>query len=314
MQDNMMPQNPGMGGGQPQSNIPTITDANLEDFEAKVIHQSMERPVIVDVWAPWCGPCKQLMPVLEGEVNKAGGKVALVKVNLDDNPEIGQALKVQSVPAVFTFFQGRPIDGFAGAQPQSQIAAFVDKAVQAATQAQPGAVDIPQALKDAAQALMDDQLAEAQQIYVQILQQDPNCAAAFAGIARVLIAAGQPDDALEMINNAPDEIAGSDDLEAVKKILELQADAADDGELKLLRDACEKNPEDHDKRIELAKALFASGQKEQAIDELVTSLKIDKDWEEGKARMQLLEFFEALGHADPITVAGRKKLSSVLFS
>ena len=307
-----------MFGSKPQAEAPPVAhdaifDVSAADFENRVMAASMEKPVIVDFWAPWCGPCKQLMPVLEKAVQATNGDVLLAKVNLDENPELGQALRVQSVPTVFAFFGGRPVDAFQGAQPESQITAFVDKLVQAARAGQPGAIDIEEAMIAAAEALAQNDLQAAQALYAQILQQDEKNAKAYAGIIRTFIAAGALDQAKSLLDGAADEIAKDADVIAARTALEM-AEKAKDIDIEALEKAAQKNPQDHQTQIDLAEGQFAVGQKEQAIETLLASIKADREWNEEAARKALLKFFEALGHSDPLTVQGRKKLSTILFS
>lgn len=290
-----------------------IFDVSTTDFEARVMHASMEKPVIVDFWAPWCGPCKQLMPILEDAIKAAGGDVLLAKVNLDDNPELAQAMRVQSVPTVFAFFAGQPIDGFQGAQPPAQIQAFIDRAIQTARQAKPGALDIPEALKAAAQALADNDLNTAQGIYGQILGQDEKNVAAYIGLVRTFIAAGILDQAKSIVENAPEEIIKDPKFEEAKTALELALNAPS-GDLSALENAVAKNPDDQQAKIDLAEAQFAAGQKEEAIETLLESISQDREWNEELARKTLLNFFKALGGSDPLAIKARKKLSSILFS
>jgi putative thioredoxin len=290
-----------------------IFDVNANDFEAKVMAASMETPVIVDFWAPWCGPCKQLMPILEKAVQAAKGEVLLAKVNLDENPELAQALRVQSVPTVYGFFGGRPVDAFQGMQPESAINAFVDKLVQAARANKPEAIDIPDTLKVAAEALANNDLPMAQGLYMQILQQDENNAAAYTGLIRTFIAANVLDQAESMIENVPDSMAKSAELEAARTALDL-AKKASGVDISALNKAVEANPKDQQVRIDLAEGQFAVGQKAEAIETLLESIDMDRNWNEDAARKSLLQFFEALGHSDPLTVDGRKKLSTILFS
>ena len=304
-----------MLGFEPQNDSAAamIFDVDTESFEAEVVHASMEVPVIVDFWAPWCGPCKQLMPILEKAVQAAKGEVKLAKVNLDDNPQLAQALRVQSVPTVFAFFGGRPVDAFQGAQPESAINAFVEKLVQIARSSKPDAIDIPETLKAAADALAQGDLPVAQNMYMQILQQDDNNAAAFAGLIRTYIAAGAIEQAEAMLESASEKFSGNDELEAARTALEM-AKKASGVDLGALEKAVADNPKDHQARIDLAEGQFAVGQKENAIDTLIASIEIDRNWNEEAARKALLKFFEALGHSDPLTIDGRKKLSAILFS
>lgn len=290
-----------------------IFDVSAQDFEQRVMAASMQVPVIVDFWAPWCGPCKQLMPVLEKVVMAAGGQVLMAKVNLDDNPELAQALRVQSVPMVFGFFQGQPIDAFSGVQPESKIREFVGKLVAAAKGAQPDALDIDAALKGAAQALNENDVSTAHAIYSQILQQDALNVAAYVGLVRCFIAAGQIDQAVAMVDNAPEEISKASVFVQARSALEL-AQIVPDSSLDEIRAKITADKDNHQARIDLAQGLFAAGEKEAATDALLESITIDREWNDGAARKELLKLFEAIGNADPLTLAARRKLSSILFS
>lgn len=291
----------------------TVFDVGIEDFEMKVMGGSMETLVLVDFWAPWCGPCKQLMPVLEQEVRAAGGKVRLAKVNIDDNPELAQALRVQSVPTVYAFFQGQPVNAFTGMRPQSEIKTFIDQLVRAVAQAQPDAINVPEALQQAGQALAGGDLAQAQGLYMRVLAQEETNVQAYAGLVRVLIAAGQLEQARGMVEHAPDAIAADPGMAAARTAVAL-AEAAPKGDQAELQARIELNGDDHAARFDLAMMLFASGKKDLAIDELVEIIRRDRAWEDEKARKQLLQFFEALGPSAPETMTGRRKLSAVLFS
>ncbi|MCB1782849.1 MAG: thioredoxin [Alphaproteobacteria bacterium] len=290
-----------------------IFDVSTQDFEQRVMMASMQKPIIVDFWAPWCGPCKQLGPALEKVVSEQGGAVLMAKVNLDENQDLAAALRIQSIPTVYAFFQGQPVDGFQGAIPESHIREFVGKLVTLAKSAQPDAIDIPEALKSAAQALADEDLGTAQALYAQILQQDGANVEAYTGMVRTFIAAGQIEQAQAIIENAPEEIASKPAFAQARSALEL-AKSGPASPLDDLTRKLEANPKDHETRIELARGLFASGQKMAGVEELLEAIRIDREWNEQAARKELLKFFEALGHADPITVEGRRKLSSILFS
>lgn len=290
-----------------------IFDAGAADFEDKVMRTSVERPVLVDFWAPWCGPCKQLGPVLEKVVREAGGKVLMAKVNLDENQELAAALRIQSVPTVFAFFQGRPVDAFQGNMPETQIREFIKKLTDLARQTQPDALDIPAALKEAAQALAARDLQTAQALYTQILGQDETNSQAYAGLVRTFIAAQKYDQAREMLGHAPEAMSRDSALAEARTALEL-AENLSGSPAEELKAKIESNPADHQARLDLANAQFAAGEKESAVDTLLESIALNREWNEEAARKQLLKYFEALGPVDPVTVAGRRKLSSVLFS
>lgn len=294
-------------------NPDTTFDVATPEFEERVIKASMSKPVLVDFWAPWCAPCKQLMPVLERAVNAAGGAILLAKVNLDENQELAQVLKIQSVPTVFGFFQGRPIDAFQGVLPESQIKSFIDKLLEVARQAQPDAIDIAEALKTAAEAMAAGDLQTAQAIYAQILQQDQKNAKAYVGLVRLFITAGEIEQATQMVENAPEDIVNNAAFSEAKTALEL-AEAASSFDIPALQSKVDKNPKDQSARIELAQGLFAAGHKQKGVNQLLTSIEMDRSWNEEQARKELLKFFEALGHADPLTIEARKKLSILLFS
>lgn len=291
-----------------------VFEAGAQDFEERVLKASMEKPVIAYFTAPWCGPCKQLGPVLEAAVNAVGGKVSMAKINIDDNQELAAALRIQSVPTIFGFFQGRPVDAFQGAVPESQIKAFIDKLLEAARQGQPDALDIPEALKMAATALAEGELKAAHVIYADILQQDEKNAQAYVGLVRVFIAADQLEQASELVENAPEDIAKESTFGEAKTALELAKNKPDESTLLKLGADVQNNPDDHQKRLELGQAQFSAGQKEDAIETLIEIIRRDREWNDEAARKELLKFFEALGYADPLAVQGRKKLSSLLFS
>jgi putative thioredoxin len=237
----------------------------------------------------------------------------MAKVNVDENQELAAAMRIQSIPVVYAFFQGRPLDGFQGAMPESQIKAFVEKVVQAARQGAPDALDIPAALNAATQALGHGDLQTAQTIYMQVLQEQEKNAQAYAGLVRTLIAGGALDRAAQMIESAPEEIAKDIHFTQAKTALEL-AQASPPGAVEELAARVAAKPEDHQARFDLAAAQFAAGQKEAAIDSLLEIISRNRTWKEDEARKQLLKLFDALGPADPLTAAGRRKLSSILFS
>jgi len=312
-------QNKGAEGPQDPANLnsgPTqapIFEANVQNFEEAVVKASMEKPVIAYFTASWCGPCKQLSPLMEKVVMAAGGEVVMAKIDIDQNQELAAALRIQSVPTVFAFFQGRPVDAFQGAVPESQAKAFVEKLVQIARSAQPDALDIPEALNQAAQYMAGGDLMGAQAVYGQILQQDENNVKAFVGLVRVYIAAGQVDHAAAMVENAPEDIKNDPNFSEAQTALEL-ASMAPAGSVDELVSKVAANADDHQARFDLALAQFAAGQKADAMDSLLAIIERKADWNEEAARKQLLKFFEALGHSDPLTVETRRRLSALLFS
>lgn len=295
-----------------------IFDVTTENFENDVIKASMETPVVVDFWAPWCGPCKQLGPVLESAVAATGGKVRMAKINVDENQELAQAMRVQSIPAVFVFFQGQPITAFTGAKAPSEIKMLMDQLSKMGAQAKPDSINIPETLSLAAKTLAAGDIMTAQGLYAQIMGQDENNAAAYAGLIRTFIALPDLEQAQFMIDDVPESIAKHADFAAAKIAMDLTARAPHTGALERMAKAVEANPADHQARFDYAAALFAAGDKATAIDQLIDIMQRDKasakKWEDDKARLQLLKFFDAMGPSDPETVAGRRKLSTLLFS
>ena len=287
-----------------------IKDGNLEGFARDVIQESMRQPVLVDFWAPWCGPCKQLTPVLEKVVKQAGGKVKLVKIDIDQNPELAQQLRVQSVPTVYAFLQGQPVTGFAGAQPESQIKALIEKLVGGPL----GPADSESQLAAAKEALDAGELEVAGDLFGAVLEQEEANPEALGGLARVLLASGQMAEAEALLQQVPDNLASHAAISGAKAALELAKEAGTLGDPTALLARIESNPDDHDARHELATALFLRGQIEAAMDHLCQIVKRDREWREDGARKQLVTFFNALGPTHPQTVRGRRMLSTVLFS
>ena len=286
-----------------------IRDATAETFAADVLDASREVPVVVDFWAPWCGPCKQLAPVIEKVVGEAAGRVRLVKVNIDENPQLAAQLGVQSIPAVFAFSNGRPVDGFMGALPESQVRHFIERLGGASS---PGVDD---ALEAAAAALEEGDHAAAGRIYRQILAIDPRDVRAIAGLARCSIAAGDLSGAGKVLAMAPEDRQNASEIAGARAALELARGAGEAlAALAPLEASVAANPGDHRARIDYAVALNAAGRREAALDQLIESIRRDREWDDGAARRQLLTLFEAWGLSDPQTVAGRRRLSSILFS
>ena len=298
-------------GGGAAAGAPPVKDVSTADFMAEVVDASFDQPVIVDFWAPWCGPCKQLGPILEKIVKAANGAVRMVKLNIDENPEIAQQMRIQSIPAVYAFKDGRPVDGFVGALPESQIKQFVQRL--GGGQGAPSPVE--QAVAMAKEAVQGGDHATAAALYSQILQREPDNAEAVAGLARALIARGEIDNARQLLGRVSGESAKHADIAAARSALELaeQAEKAK-GSLGKLRAQVAQNPDDHPARFELATGLFGAGEREAAIDELLTLFKRDRNWDDQAARKQLVKFFEVMGPTDPLTLSARRRLSSLMFS
>ena len=300
------------GAPAPATGANLIKNGSTQSFMADVIDASHEAAVIVDFWAPWCGPCKQLGPALEKAVRDAKGAVRLVKIDIDQNPELAQQMRIQSIPAVYAFKDGRPVDGFVGALPDSQVKQFV---ARLATGAAAGPSPIDEAVTLGKEALAAGDTPRAANIFGQVLQHEPGNAEAIAGLARAAIARKDYAKARQLLDRAPPEAAKHAEVAGARTALELaEAGEKAKGGLVELRLRLERDPKDHQARLELASALFASGERNQAVDELLESVRRDRQWNEQAARKQLLKYFEAMGPTDPLTVSARKRLSSILFS
>jgi putative thioredoxin len=286
-----------------------VYDTSTATFAQDVLEASKDALVLVDFWADWCGPCKQLTPVIENVVRSYGGKVRLAKLNVDQHPAISGQLRIQSLPTVYAFLDGRPVDGFAGVQPESVIRELIDRHLGAAAEAEIGEV-----LDQARQAFEAGDLQTAAQIYAAILQQEPQNATALAGLAHCYLKSGDTERARQTIALVPPDKQSDPDVSSVLAALDLADRAANAVDTSALEARVASNPNDHEARLELAVAFAGNGDKERAVDELIELFKRDRNWNDEAARKQLVQFFEAWGPKDPHTLDGRRKLSALLFA
>jgi len=297
------------GGGMTAAADSVIVETTTQGFMKDVIEESKRQPVLVDFWATWCGPCKQLTPILEKAVKSAKGKVKLAKMDIDKHPEIPGQMGIQSIPAVIAFANGQPVDGFMGALPESQVIAFLERV----TKGKIGAEE-KDLMKAADEALAAGNAAEAANLYGQLLQQDGGNAAALAGLTRCYVQTGALEQAKQTLAMVPEAKRNEAPVAAARAALEVAEQAKSVGPIDELEKKVAANPLDHQARFELAAALNAKGKRAEAADHLLAIVKRDRKWNEDGARKQLVQFFEAWGVTDPATVESRKRLSSILFS
>jgi putative thioredoxin len=296
-------------GGGMTATADVVKETTTQGFMKDVIEESKQQPVLVDFWAPWCGPCKQLTPVLEKAVKAAKGKVKLAKMNIDEHPAIPGQMGIQSIPAVIAFSNGQPVDGFMGALPESQVIAFLERL----TKGKIGSEE-KDLLKAADDALAAGNAADAADIYAKILAKDSGDIAALAGLARCYVATGNIDQAKKTLALVPEAKHNDSAVAAARAALELAEQAKSVGPIDELERKVAAAPLDHQARFDLATALSANGKRSEAVDHLIEIVKRDRKWNDDGARKQLVQFFEAWGATDPATVDGRKRLSSILFS
>jgi len=293
----------------PKPKTSYIKDATTKTFQADVIEASRKQPVVVDFWAPWCGPCKTLGPIIEKLVNAAQGAVQLVKINVDENPEIAQALRIQSIPTVYAFKNGQPVDGFAGALPESQVKSFLERL---AGPVGPSPVD--EMIAEGEALTEEGDVAMAAQAFAAVLQEQPGEPRALAGLARSYLRAGDIERAKQTLSLVPPEAEKHQAIASIRAELDLADKAGDGGDISALKAQVAADPKNYQARFDLAMALVGGNQHEEAVSELLEIVRRDRKWNDEAARKQLLTIFEALGPTHEVSVSGRRRLSSILFS
>ena len=288
-----------------------IKDVNEDTFMDDVIEASKSSPIVVDFWAPWCGPCKTLGPALEAEVKATNGKIKMVKIDIDQNQNLASQMRIQSIPAVFAFVDGQPIDGFMGAKAPSELKVFIEKLLEKVTDDEG---DLSEAIAVADEMLEAEEFDDAAETFEAILGEDPNSSLAFVGLFKSKMGAKKLDDAKKMLEEIPDTLKNKPEILALQAQIELTNQAEGIGELNDLRKLLSTDVNNHQVRFDLALALFTKGETSEAIQELLVIFKVDQDWNDDAARQQLFKFFDILGGEDPITLSGRRQLASMLFA
>ncbi len=300
------------GGATPQPAPDLIKETTTQTFVKDVIEESRRQPVMIDFWAPWCGPCRQLTPILEKAVRNAKGRVKLVKMNIDEHPQIPGQMGIQSIPAVIAFVNGQPADGFMGAVPESQVNAFIEKITKGVPAA--GEPDLAAILSEAEAVLAEGDAASAAQIYAEVLAHDATNIAALAGLAKCYLTTGAAEQAKQTLAMVPESKRNDAAVKAVQAAIDLAEQAQSVGPVTELEQKVAANPLDHQARFDLATALNAMGKRSEATEQLLAIVKRDRKWNDDGARRQLVQLFEAWGGTDEATVEGRKRLSTILFS
>ena len=296
---------------QPNVEENHVKDVNEETFMDDVIEASKTSPIVVDFWAPWCGPCKTLGPALEAEVKATNGKIKMVKIDIDQNQNLASQMRIQSIPAVFAFVDGQPIDGFMGAKAPSELKIFIDKLLEKVTD---DGGDLSEAIAVANEMLNAKEFNDAAETFEAILGEDPENALAFVGLFNARMGAKKINDAKTMLEEIPDALKNKAEILALQAQIDLSNQAEGVGEINDLRSTLTNDENNHQARFDLALALFTSGETNEAIQELLTIFKVDQEWNDDAARQQLFKIFDILGSENPITLSGRRQLASMLFA